>query len=129
MPACAPVSEVAGNIQRVQCHRGERDGGLFTGGEQHVHLALARQRHDFLGEPDEIVGHTAHRRDDDDDLIALVAIFFNPPRDILIRSGLPTEVPPNFWTMSAMAIGLQPNHLHDRFFRRRNNGRCEAPLF
>ena len=75
MPACAPVSETAGTFQRVQRDRGQRDGGLFAGGQQHVHLALAGQRHDFLGQLDQIVRDAAHRGNDHDDLVALRAIF------------------------------------------------------
>ena len=56
------------DAERMQRDGGQRDGGLFAGGQQHVHLALARQRHDFLGQLDQIVGHAAHRGNDHDDL-------------------------------------------------------------
>ena len=63
------------HVQRVQRDGRERDGLLFAGGQQHVHLAFARQRRDVLGQFDEVIGHAAHRRDDDDDLVAARAIF------------------------------------------------------
>ena len=72
-----------GNVERVQRHRRERDRRLLAGGQQHVHLALARQRHDFLGQLDQAVGHAAHRGDDHDDLVALLAIFRHARGDIL----------------------------------------------
>jgi len=64
-----------GDVQCVEGHRGEGDGGLFTGGEEHVHLALGGQGHDFLGELDEAVGDAAHGGDDDDDLVAFGAVL------------------------------------------------------
>ena len=67
----------------MQGHRGEGDGGLFARGQEHVHLALAGQGHDFLGEPDEVVRHAAHRGDDDDDLVAFCAVLGDAAGDVL----------------------------------------------
>ena len=77
-----------GNIQRVQRNGRERDGLLFAGGEQHIHLAFARQRHDFLGQLDEIIRHAAHRGNDDDDLVALRVIFRHARGDIFDAVGV-----------------------------------------
>ena len=96
MPACAPVSDTAGMPMRMQRHRGQRDGGLLAGREQHVHLALVGKGHDLLGQLDQVVGDAAHRGDDHDDLVALGADFATRAATFLMRSGLPTEVPPYF---------------------------------
>jgi 2-polyprenyl-6-hydroxyphenyl methylase/3-demethylubiquinone-9 3-methyltransferase len=77
-----------GHVQRVQRHGRERDGLLFTGGKQHVHFALAGQRHDFLGQLDQVVCHAAHRGNNDDDLIAPGAIFSHARRDIFDAVGV-----------------------------------------
>ena len=82
------------DIQGMQRHGRERDGGLLAGGQEHVHLALAGQRHDFLGQLDEIVGHAAHGGNDHDDLVALLRYLATREATFLMRSGLPTEVPP-----------------------------------
>src|SRR6266849_171211 len=71
------------DVQRVERHRRQRDGGLLAGGQQHVQLAFAGERHDFLGELDQVVGHTAHGGDDDDDLVALGAVFGDAAGDVL----------------------------------------------
>ena len=76
------------DVQRMQRHGRERDGRLFAGGQEHVHLAFARQRHDFLGELDEAVGHAAHGGNDDDDLVALRVIFRHARGDILDAVGV-----------------------------------------
>ena len=76
------------HVQRVQRNGRERDGLLFAGGEQHVHLAFAGQRHDFLGQLDQIVRHAAHRGDDDDDLVALGAVFGHARRDVFDAVGV-----------------------------------------
>ena len=59
------------HAERVQRDGRQRDGRLLAGGQQHVHLALVGQRHDVLGQLDQVVGHAAHGGDDDDDLVAL----------------------------------------------------------
>src|SRR3989441_911641 len=54
----------------LQGHREEGDRDLLARGEQHVHLAwLGRRRH-LVREGHEAVGRLAHRRDDDDKLVA-----------------------------------------------------------
>ena len=88
MPACAPVSETAWTSDRMQRNGGQRDGRLFAGGQQHIHLPLAGQRHDFFGQLDQIVGHAAHGGDDDDDLVALRVIFGHARGDILDAFGV-----------------------------------------
>ena len=77
-----------GHVQRVQRNGGERDGLLFAGGQQHVHFALAGQRHDFLGQLDQIVRHAAHGGDDDDDLVALGAVFGHARGDVFDALGV-----------------------------------------
>ena len=76
------------NADRLQRHRRQRDGRLLAGGEQHVHLALRRRVHDLLGELDEAVGHAAHRRDHDDDLIPARPAFADAPGDVLDPLGV-----------------------------------------
>lgn len=64
---------------------GEGDGGLFAGGEQHVHFALwglLQRGADALGKADKAVGDAAHGGDDDDDLIALAATFGDASGDV-----------------------------------------------
>ena len=82
MPACAPVREMAGTSEGVQRDGGQGDGGLFAGGQEHVHFALVGQRRQFLGHFDEVVGHPAHGGDDHHDLAALGAVRRHPRGDI-----------------------------------------------
>ena len=63
------------HAERVQRDGRKRDGLLFAGGQQHVHLAFARQRRNVLGQFDEAIGDAAHRRNDDDNLVAARPIF------------------------------------------------------
>ncbi len=70
------------HAERVQRHRGERNRGLFAGGQEHVHLALA--------------GHAAHRRDDHDDLVAFAAIPRDARRDIFDSPGVADRSTPVF---------------------------------
>ncbi len=72
-----------GDIDGVKGDGRERDRLLFAGGEEHVHLAFAGQRREVLGEFDEAVGHAAHGRDDDDQLVAAGAVFGHAPGDVL----------------------------------------------
>ncbi len=76
------------HAERVQRDGGERDGLLFAGGQEHVHLAFARQRRDVLRELDQAVRHAAHRGDDDDDLVALRVIFGHARGDVLDAVGV-----------------------------------------
>ena len=53
-----------------------------------------------VGELDEAVGHAAHGGDDDDDAGCPASCVAMTRRATLrMRSGLPTEVPPYFWTI------------------------------
>ncbi len=61
--------------ERVHGHRGERDGGLFAGGEEHVEFALGGLRRGFAGELDQVVGHAGHGGNDGDDA-AIVTLRF-----------------------------------------------------
>ena len=73
---------VGGNAEGVERDGGQRDGFLFAGGEQHVHLALARRGRDRLGAGDELVGHAAARGNDDDDLVPLRPVAFDLRGDV-----------------------------------------------
>ena len=50
--------------------RQQRHRDALARREQHVHLAAAGLVGDVVGEADEVVGRLAHRRDDDDDVVA-----------------------------------------------------------
>ena len=77
-----------GDIHRMQGDGGQRDGGLFAGGQEHIHLALVGQRHDLPGQLDEIIGHTAHGGDDDDDLLAFGMALGDARGDVLDTLGI-----------------------------------------
>ena len=53
----------------VQRQRGERDGLLLAGGEEHVDLAGAGLGGDLAGELEQVVGHARHGGDDHDQLV------------------------------------------------------------
>jgi len=57
---------------------------------------------DLLGESDESVGFSAHCRNHDNQLMARGLKAAILPATALIRSVVPTEVPPNFCTISAI---------------------------
>ena len=80
--------EVNIHADGVERHRGKRDRLLFTDSEELVHLPLAGQRRDLFRELDEVVRHAAHRGDDDDNLVAAIAIFSHAPRDIFDALGI-----------------------------------------
>ena len=84
------------DAQRVQGHGRQGNGRLFAGGEQDVHLALVGQRHDLLGQFDEIVGHAAHGGNDHDDLVAPGAIPRHARRDVLDPVGVADRSPAEF---------------------------------
>ncbi len=71
-----------GDVESMEGDGGERGGGLFTGGEQHVHLALVGQRHEIFGELDQAVGNAAHGGNDDDDLIAFGVVLGDASGDV-----------------------------------------------
>jgi hypothetical protein len=108
----------------VQGHRGQRDRRLLAGRQQHVHLTLARQRHDFLGELDQIVRHAAHGGHHHDNLVPGFAILRDAPGDILNPVGI---------TDGSAAIFLHDEHPPSvrtgipevNFFPRRT-GHCES---
>ena len=58
--------------QRAKRHGEQGDGDLLARREQHIHLSrvLVRILRNALRELDEIIRRVAHRRDDDDDLVA-----------------------------------------------------------
>ena len=58
--------------QRVDGHRDQRVGDALTRGQQHVHLARRRRRAHLSGQVEQVVGGVAHRRDHDDDVVALL---------------------------------------------------------
>ena len=76
------------NVEGMQGHGGQGDGGLFAGGQENVHFSFAGQRHDLLGQLDQAVGHTAHGGDDHDDLIAFGAMTGNAGGDIFDPIGV-----------------------------------------
>ena len=57
----------------------QRRRDALTGGEQHVHLALRRVGGHVVGQALEVVGGLAHRRHDDDDVVAVTAC----PHDVV----------------------------------------------
>jgi hypothetical protein len=85
-----------GNPQRVQRDGRQRDGRLLAGGQQHVHLALVGQGHDFLGQLDQVVRHPAHSGDNDYDLVAFGAVFGHAGGDILDAVGVAHRRPAVF---------------------------------
>ena len=63
----------------MERHRDEGRALVLTGREKHVELALVGGVRDGRGEPEELVGRVAHRRDDDDEIGACGALAGNPP--------------------------------------------------
>ena len=55
----------------------------------------------LVGQRDEVVGGLAHRRDDDDDVVAVRLVKATFSATARMRSGSATEVPPYFWTIRA----------------------------
>ena len=66
----------------VQSDGKEGDGLLFSRREENVELAFGRLLTKFIGHADQFVGHTAHRRNHGDDLIAFIALRFDALSDI-----------------------------------------------
>ena len=94
----------------VDHHRRERARDPLADRDEHVELARVRRRRDLVGELEQLVGRVAHRREDADDAVALLARRDEPRRDAFSRSGSPTEVPPNFITTvpsgGALRVGV-----------------------
>ena len=82
---------------------------LFARGEKDVHLTRRRAASEVSrASLIKLVGHTRHRRDDRDDAASLALRFEQTLRATFrIRSGLPTEVPPYFWTIRRMGGSAQ----------------------
>ena len=75
----------------MESNGGEGDGGLFAGGEQHVHFAfwgLLQRAADAFGKADEAVGDAAHSGDNNNDLVALPAAFGNAAGDVFDALGV-----------------------------------------
>ena len=87
-PGLCPCQRNGFHPEVVQGHRRQRDSGLFAGGEEHVHLPLGGHSHDFGGELNQAICHTTHGGDDDDDLVALSAVFRHAPGDIFDALGI-----------------------------------------
>ena len=72
----------------IQRHGKQRDRLLFTGGEQDVEFARRRIAMHALGELDERVGHAAHGRHHDHDVVPLSAETFDALGDRLDALGV-----------------------------------------
>ncbi len=77
-----------GNIEGMQRNGAECDRLLFPGGQEHVHLAFAGQRHDFLGQLDELVRDSAHGRNHHHHLVPLGTVFRHARRDVFNAIGV-----------------------------------------
>ena len=64
--------------ERGDGHRDQRVGDPLAGGQQHVQLPGRRGRRHLLREVHQLVGGVAHRRDDDDHLVAVLAGRHDP---------------------------------------------------
>ena len=73
IPACEPVNDIAGHAEILDRHGHQRHRDALTGGEEHVELATVGVLGDVVREAQEVVGRLAHRRDDDDDVVARAA--------------------------------------------------------
>ena len=60
----------------------EGDGGLFAGGQEHVHFALAGIGGDVPGKFDEVVRDSAHGGNNDNHLVALRLSFNHAARNV-----------------------------------------------
>ena len=98
IPACEPVSEIA-SWPRSSIAISPSAQEMRSPTEISMSIARGFGRSEIaVGEVDELVGRVAHRREDGDDATAFLLRGDDPPRDAWSRSGLPTEVPPNFIT-------------------------------
>ena len=73
IPAWDPVNETAASPWSMMAMHEQRDRDALPRGEQHVHLAGGRVARHLVGQPLEVVGGLAHRRDDDHDVVARAA--------------------------------------------------------
>ena len=69
-PACDAGERLGLVAELGDRHREQGHRDPLAGGQQHVELARRRQRRHLLGEVEQLVGRVAHRRDDDDDVVA-----------------------------------------------------------
>ena len=95
-PAVRPVGRDAGlrpgqadgaDPDGVEGHRQERGALVLAGGEQDVELARIGFVGDRRGEAEQLVRRVAHRRDDDDEVVAGRPLARDPPRDALDAVG------------------------------------------
>ena len=56
--------------ERVHRQRRKRARALFAGREERIHLALVRLRRQLAGQFDQAIGHSRHRRNDRDHVVA-----------------------------------------------------------
>ena len=71
IPACEPVKRHGGHALVDDRHAQQRHRDALARREEHVQLAAVRVLGDVVGEPHEVVGRLAHRRDDHDHLVSL----------------------------------------------------------
>ena len=69
-------------------HRQQPDGDLLASRADLIELARIRAGLDFLGQCDQLVGFTAHRRHHDHDLVTLGMEACNAPGDVLDALGV-----------------------------------------
>ena len=96
-----PRNDRAGTPSSCERDRGQRRRHLLAGGREHVDLALVGSRMGRLGELEQPVGLARHRRDDDHHRVPGARVRAARPATFRMRSMSPTDVPPNFCTMSA----------------------------
>ena len=70
IPACEPVNDIAGTPRSSTAMRHERHRDPLAGGEQHVELAPVGVLGHVVCEAQQVVGRLAHRRHDDNDVVA-----------------------------------------------------------
>ncbi len=88
MPACAPVSEMAGTPDRLERHRHERAAHVLAGGQQEVHLARVGVIGDACRELEQVVGGVAHGADHDHEVGAGGSLARDPPGDVADAVGV-----------------------------------------
>lgn len=96
------------NTALDQGHGQQGDGHLLAGGDDHIQFTRNRLIADLLGQVDQAIGFTAHRRQYNHQVIAGFANFLTLSATCSIRSTVPTEVPPNFCTINAISKPPQP---------------------
>ena len=73
MPTWLPVKLIASTPRSASAMHTSAMRDPLAGGEQHVHLAPGLGRRHVVGQRDQVVGRLAHRRDHDDDVVAVAA--------------------------------------------------------